>query len=160
MGPKSNTAAEAQVVVVSASHAPLVSRGRFSSRQGYGVAEYLDNSNNETFVCVLIEDIVAVENLDAIVSVDNIDVFLVAPSYLAQSMGHLGDVEHPEVQAVIDRSIQRIVDAGRIPGNVGRPASVASYIQKGVRFFHANLNDVISNGAALHTEECKKGFGP
>jgi hypothetical protein len=36
---------------------------------------------------------------------------------------------------------------------------VASYIQKGVRFFNANLNEWISNGAALYTDEVKKGVG-
>jgi 4-hydroxy-2-oxoheptanedioate aldolase len=156
--PHINTREEAELVVDSAKYAPLGSRGMFSTRQGYGVGDYLEHANNETFVCVLIEDIVAVENLDEIVSVDNIDVFLVAPSDLAQSMGHLGDVEHPEVQAVIDRSIQRIVDAGRIPGHVGRTASVASYIQKGVRFFNANLNEWLTNGAAIYTDEVKKGL--
>jgi 4-hydroxy-2-oxoheptanedioate aldolase len=155
--PHVNTREEAELVVDSAKYAPLGSRGMFSTRQGYGVGDYLDHANNETFVCVLIEDIVAVENLDEIVSVDNIDVFLVAPSDLSQSMGHLGHAEHPEVQAVIDRSIQRILDAGRIPGHVGRTASVARYIQKGVRFFNANLNEWVTNGAAIYTDEVKKG---
>jgi len=58
---------------------------------------------------------------------------------------------------VIDRSIQRIADAGRIPGHVGRTANVASYIRKGVRFFNANLNEWLTNGAAMYTDEVKKG---
>jgi len=46
---------------------------------------------------VLIEDIVAVNNLPEILSVDHIDVFSVAPGDLAQSMGYLGQMSHPEV---------------------------------------------------------------
>ena len=156
--PHINTREEAELVVDSAKYAPIGTRGMFGTRQGYGVADYLDHANDETFVCVLIEDIVAVENLDDILKVDHIDAFLVAPSDLAQSMGHLGHVEHSEVQAVIDRSIQRIVDAGRVPGHVGRIDSVASYIKKGVRFFNANLNEWITNGAAIYTDEVKKGL--
>ena len=156
--PHINTREEAELVVDAAKYVPIGSRGMFSTRQGYSVNDYLERANDETFVCVLIEDIVAVENLDDILKVDNIDVFLVAPSDLAQSMGHLGDIEHPEVQAVIDRSIERILDAGRMPGHVGRTASIASYIQKGGRFFNANLNEWVTNGAAIYTDEVKKGI--
>ena len=43
-------------------------------------------------------------------------------------------------------------------GHVGRTASVASYIQKGVRCFNANLDEWITNGAAIYTDEVKKGL--
>ena len=49
-------------------------------------------ANAETMVVVLIEDIVAVRNLDEILEVDHIDVFHVAFADLAQSMGYLHDL--------------------------------------------------------------------
>ena len=45
--------------------------------QGLGVKNYFNNANNETMVIVLIEDVIAIENLDEILKVDDIDVFLI-----------------------------------------------------------------------------------
>ena len=73
--PHVNTKAEAQNVVDGAKFAPIGHRGMFTSRQGYGVDNYFDVANSQTLVIVLIEDIVAVNNLDEILTVDHIDVF-------------------------------------------------------------------------------------
>ena len=73
--PHVNTKAEAQNVVDGAKFAPIGHRGMFTSRQGYGVDNYFDVANAQTLVIVLIEDIVAVNNLDEILTVDHIDVF-------------------------------------------------------------------------------------
>src|SRR6266542_5735729 len=73
--PHVNTRAEAQAAVESAKFAPLGKRGMFTSRQGFGVDDYLKTANDQSLVIVLIEDIVAVGNLDEILSVDHIDAF-------------------------------------------------------------------------------------
>src|SRR4030095_13649624 len=111
--PHVNTRAEAQAVVEAAKFAPVGKRGMYTSRQGFGVDEYLKTANDQSALMVLIEDIVAVNNLDDIVKVDHIDVFFVAPSDLATSMGHIGNVGHPDVQKTIDAAIGRIVAGGR-----------------------------------------------
>ena len=111
--PHVNTKAEAQNVVDGAKFAPIGHRGMFTSRQGYGVDDYFDVANSQTLVIVLIEDIVAVNNLDEILTVDNIDVFFVAPSDLATSMGLIGNLTHPDVQGTIDSALARIQAAGR-----------------------------------------------
>jgi len=68
---------------------------------------------------VLIEDIKAVNNLDEILAVDHIDVYHVAPSDLAQSMGHIGDDQHPDVQRTINESIAKIIAAGKTANDLG-----------------------------------------
>ena len=85
--PHVNTKAEAQNVVDGAKFAPTGHRGMFTSRQGYGVDDYFDVANLQTLVVVLIEDIVAVNNLGDILTVDHIDVFFVAPSELSDFYG-------------------------------------------------------------------------
>ena len=67
----------------------------YESRQAYGLdsQQYFRSANRETLVVVMIEDILAVENLPEILAVDDIDVFFVAPSDLAQSMGLIGQIE-------------------------------------------------------------------
>ena len=60
-----------------------------TSRQGYGVNDYFLKANDESLLIVLIEDIIAVENLDEILKVEHIDVFFVAPNDLASTMGYI-----------------------------------------------------------------------
>ena len=75
--PHVNTKKEAQNVVDGTKFAPIGHRGMFTSRQGYGVDNYFEVANSQTMVVVLIEDIVAIDNLDEILTVDHIDVFFV-----------------------------------------------------------------------------------
>jgi 4-hydroxy-2-oxoheptanedioate aldolase len=114
--PHVNSRDEAEAVVAAAKFAPLGKRGMFTSRQGFGVSDYLQVANDQSLLIVLIEDIVAIRNLTDIVKVDHIDVFFVAPSDLATSMGHIGNIGHPDVQQTIDGAIRTIVQAGRTAG--------------------------------------------
>ncbi len=144
--PHVDTVEEAEITVDGAKFAPVGHRGMFGSRQGFGVPDYLQRANDETMIVVLIEDIRAVNNLDDILKVDHIDVFHVAPSDLAQSMGHIGDDGHPEVQETIDQSIARIIAAGRTAGTTVSVANVGRYVRSGVRFFYTHLNSWILSG--------------
>ena len=154
--PHVNTAAEAQAVVEAGKFAPLGKRGMFTSRQGFGVGDYLKAANDESLLIVLIEDIAAVHRLDEILKVDHIDVFFVAPSDLATSMGHIGDFGHPDVQRTIDGAIAKVVQAGRMAGTLVNLANVERYTRMGVRcimtsFFpwiQAGAKDVMERAAA------------
>ena len=132
--PHVDTVEDARLVVEAGRFAPLGKRGNYTSRQGIGVEDYSAKANNQVLLVVLIEDIVAIENLDEILSVDGIDVFFVAPGDLAQSMGYFGDMAHPEVQNMVDLTIGRIVSSGRVAGALVTDNSVESYIKKGARF--------------------------
>jgi 4-hydroxy-2-oxoheptanedioate aldolase len=65
--------------------------------------------------------------------VDHIDVFFVAPSDLAQTMGHIGNHTHPEVQATIDQALAQIVAAGKVAGTLVNDDNVERYVTAGVR---------------------------
>jgi 4-hydroxy-2-oxoheptanedioate aldolase len=154
--PHVNTRAEAEAVVQAGKFAPLGKRGMFTSRQGFGVDDYLKTANDQSLLIVLIEDIVAVRSLDEILKVDHIDVFFVAPSDLATSMGHIGNMTHPDVQQTLDSAIKKIVGAGRVAGTLVNPANVERYTKLGVRavmtsFFpwiQAGVKDLIERAAA------------
>ena len=153
--PHVNTKEEAQNLVESGKFAPVGRRGMFTSRQGYVVSNYFDLANNETLLIVLLEDITAVGNLDPILMVDHIDVFFVAPSDFAASMGHIGNVAHPEVQAKIDDALTRIVKAGRIAGALAMTPNVRRYAEMGVQFFFTLPMPWIAIGAQKFMEEAK-----
>ena len=145
--PHVNTADEARAVVEAAKFSPIGSRGSYTSRQGYGVEDYASRANDETLVIVLIEDIVAVDNLPEILAVDHIDVFFVAPGDLSQSMGHLGQARHPEVIATVDRAISQITGAGRTAGTVVSDGTVEGYMSNGVRFLYTGWPAWLAAGA-------------
>jgi 4-hydroxy-2-oxoheptanedioate aldolase len=145
--PHVNTKAEAQNVVDAAKFAPIGKRGMFTSRQGYGVPDYLKVANDNTLLIVLIEDIAAVNNLDEILTVDHIDVFFVAPSDLASSMGHIGNAGHKDVQDVLDGAIKKIVAAGKTAGTLAVDGNVEHYAQLGVKCFMTGIQPWIEAGA-------------
>ncbi len=146
--PHVNTKEEAQNVVAGGKFAPIGQRGMFLSRQGLGVQDYFKVANDETVLVILIEDIIAINNLDEILTVDNIDVFFVAPSDLAASMGHIGDFNNPKVKKIMFDAIARINDAGCVAGTIGNNENVAEFISAGVRFLYSPMGSWIASGAA------------
>lgn len=145
--PHVDTVDEAKLVVESTKYAPIGRRGMYGPRQSFGVADYLQKANDQTMTIVLIEDIKAVNNLDEILAVDHIDVYHVAPSDLAQSMGHIGDDGNPEVQRTIDEAIAKIIAAGKTAGTTVGAHNVAKFRDRGVKFFYTSLNGWITSGA-------------
>jgi 4-hydroxy-2-oxoheptanedioate aldolase len=155
--PHVNTRAEAEAAVAAAKFAPVGRRGMFTSRQGYGVSDYLNMANDQSLLIVLIEDIAAIRNLDEIVKVTHIDVFFVAPSDLATSMGQIGNTGHPEVQQTIDRALAKIVQAGRVAGTLVNAATVERYTRMGVRAAMTGFFPWIQAGAANLVERAEAG---
>ena len=151
--PHVNTADEARAIVDAAKFGPIGHRGSYTSRQGIGVTDnYTNKANDETLVVILIEDIIAVNNLSEILQVDHIDVFFLAPGDLCQSMGYTGQPNHPEVEATVSGAIEQIIRAGRVAGALGNEASVEGRIKQGVRFILTSWPGWVSDGARGYLE--------
>ncbi|MBT3942686.1 MAG: hypothetical protein HOF43_08235 [Chloroflexi bacterium] len=144
--PHVDTREDAETVVRAAKFSPLGKRGMYGSRQGLGDPEFFTKANDETLIVVFIEDVIALDNLDEILKVDHIDVFLVGPGDMSQSMGHLGEPFHPEVTRALEDAVKQIVSAGRIPGTVGNHSNVARYMELGARFFLTSPLEWIDTG--------------
>jgi 4-hydroxy-2-oxoheptanedioate aldolase len=145
--PHVNTKDEAFRVVDAAKFAPIGHRGVAGGRQGYGVADYLPKANDETIVVVMVEDVVGIRNLADILSVDNVDVFVIARGDLAHSMGYLGQSHHPEVEAVYDKAVRQIVASGRTAGVQVTDSDVDKYIDMGVRYLSIHWSNWVKAGA-------------
>ncbi len=150
--PHVSTRDTAERVVQAAKYAPIGQRGMYGGRQAYGATDYFKNANDETLVVILIEEQRALDNLAEILTVDHIDVFFVAPSDLAQTMGHIGNHTHPDVQAAIDKAIAQIVAAGRTPGTLVHDGNVEKYIAAGARFFLTPWTNWVAQGAKAYQE--------
>ena len=155
--PHVNTRAEAEAVVAAGKFAPLGKRGMFTSRLGFGVSDYFHTANDHTLLIVLIEDIAGIRNLDEILKVDAIDVFFVAPSDLATSMGHIGTTGHPDVQQTIDAALAKIVQAGRGAGTLVNAGNVERYTRMGVRAVMTSFFPWIQAGAKDLMERAAAG---
>ena len=154
--PHIDTKLQAEEVVKAAKFYPLGARGNYTSRQGIGVENFAQKANDETMIVVLIEDILAVNNLKEILEVDHIDVFYVAPGDLAQSMGLLGQPNHPEVLKTVDKALTQIQDAGRVAGTLVNDDSVESYLEKGVKFVTTAIAPWLEKGAKDFLVRCNK----
>lgn len=152
--PHIDTGDDATKFVEAAKFAPLGRRGLFTSRQGYGVADYLKTANDHTLLIALIEDIKAVENLSEILKVDHIDVFFVAPSDLAASMGLIGQLDHPDVTRVREEALKQIIASGRIAGTtlMGNQGGT-HWAGMGVRMFATSIQPWLTQGMAALARE-------
>ena len=144
--PHVKTKEDAELVIRASKFAPIGQRGMFTSRQGIGVENYFKEANDETFVLVFIEDLIALDNLDEILEVDNIDVFFVGPGDLSQELGHIGEQTHPEVQKVVQDTITKITAKGRTAGTVASLSNYEWAMKTGARFFLSGALDWIYSG--------------
>lgn len=80
------------------------------------IKDYAKRAHRELCVLVQVETREGLNNLDAIASVEGIDGVFIGPADLAAGLGHLGDMNHPEVQSAIDSAIKRIRALDKAPG--------------------------------------------
>ncbi len=67
------------------------------------LAEYFRRANAETFIAIQIEHIDAVNEVEQIAALPQIDVLFIGPADLSQSMGIPGEWEHPRLWEAIER---------------------------------------------------------
>ncbi|WP_196801068.1 HpcH/HpaI aldolase/citrate lyase family protein [Thioalkalivibrio sp. ALE28] len=104
--PNINNAHQAREVVRAARFSPQGDRGvcRFVRAAGYGAKDRVSyfNDSNEAIVVLQVEGMEGVRNLDSILGVEGFDVLFVGPYDLSQSIGRIGEVDSPEVVALIE----------------------------------------------------------
>jgi 2-keto-3-deoxy-L-rhamnonate aldolase RhmA len=104
--PMVNSAQEAKQVVDAVKYPPFGRRGVGLARaQGYGTtfAKYRDWQEEGSIVIVQVEHILAVENLEAILSVQGVDGFIVGPYDLSASLGTPGDFSNPRMTQALGK---------------------------------------------------------
>nr|WP_325212609.1 aldolase/citrate lyase family protein [uncultured Oscillibacter sp.] len=116
MVPQIDTAGQARAAVSAAKFSPLGTRGtnRFVRSAGFGAvpsSEYFSKAQ-DTVLILQVEGQKAVENLDEILDVPGVDVVFVGPYDLSSSLGHVGEIDHPEVTACIKGIIAKGKEKG------------------------------------------------
>lgn len=97
--------------------------------------DYLRRANDQAYTIVQLETPEAIERLTEIAAVDDVDALFVGPGDLSAAMGHIGNIAHPEVQALIAKAAKDCKAAGKPVGIVGpNPAMVGQFIEYGYSF--------------------------
>lgn len=108
------------------------------------VADYARRAEEELCLLVQIETREGLDNLDAIARVDGIDGIFIGPADLAAGLGHLGEQQHPQVQAAIQDAIKRIRALGKPAGILATDeASTRRYIEWGTTFTAVGLDAMV-----------------
>ncbi|TXC65560.1 2,4-dihydroxyhept-2-ene-1,7-dioic acid aldolase [Piscinibacter aquaticus] len=136
--PMVNTREEAQRFVAYTSYAPKGTRSFGPVRALlYGGADYPTHANDTIVRFAMIETAQALDNLDAILSVEGLDAIYIGPSDLSLALGckpTFDDVE-PKVAQAIDHILARAQAHGVKAGiHNGRPDVARARIAKGFRF--------------------------
>lgn len=136
--PMINTPDDARKFVSWTNYAPKGSRSNGPIRALlYGGADYQANANDTLVRFAMIETAQALDNLDAILSVEGIDAVYIGPSDLSLALGCrpvFDDVDPPVAQAM-DHILERAKAHGVVAGvHNGRPDVALARIAKGFRF--------------------------
>ena len=159
--PHVNTAADAREVLAAVKYHPVGKRGlaagtRSAVYDSIGtLADYVKAANESTLIAIQLEDKEAIDNIDELLKVDDIDVFFIGPSDLSQSMGYPGNPKAPPVAAAIESSFRKMVAARRTPGTPATAENVRETIDKGVRYIYTHLPRLLSSSAKAYLKNAR-----
>lgn len=143
--PMLNTKADAEAVVKSVRYRPEGQRGLAGVRaNNWGItgpqSDYIKVANEENLVVTQIETMDAVKNLDEILTIPGIDVVFIGPNDLSVAMGYPAQVNHPEVQKMIEGLVKKILAAGKAAGTVAYDFDTLRKCQeRGFQFITYNI---------------------
>ncbi|NNV10088.1 2-dehydro-3-deoxyglucarate aldolase, partial [Geobacillus sp. MMMUD3] len=123
------------------------------------VPDYLGRSDELVSLTVQIESVTAVENAEAIASVEGIDAVFVGPSDLAASMGLLGQQTHERVTAAVLETFDAVRAAGKPVGvNAFDPVQARRYLVAGASFVLVGADvGLLANGSRAWAKEWASG---
>jgi 4-hydroxy-2-oxoheptanedioate aldolase len=135
MFPFIQTRAEAAAAVSYTRYPPHGVRGVAAVHRGsrFGRAsDYFKTASDEIAVVIQLETPDAVERLAEIAAVPGVDSLFLGPGDLSAAMGHIGEIGHPEVQAMVERAAKLAHAAGKPIGIVaGNPEMLGRFMSYG-----------------------------
>ena len=159
-----NNALTAQAVVDAVKYPPQGRRGvGFARDNGYGIhlMQKLKDANDHSFICVQIEHIDGMRQLDEILNVHGIDAAFLGPYDLSNSMGNPGDFNHPEFQEACSRFLKCCQAHDVIPGIhviQPNPDEVLKRMNQGYRMIAYSLDiTLLTNSLSEGLKRIKKG---
>ena len=151
--PMIDTAEQAAAVVSAVKYPPEGRRGLGTSMaraaQWNAAPGYLKHANEEICVIVQAETVTAIDNLEAIANTPGVDGVFFGPSDLSASMGHAGNVSHPEVVEAISSGLRTVRAAGKHAGLLCLDEfQVPHYVDCGANFVGIGVDTLLLGNSA------------
>ena len=156
-----NSGADAERAVRSVTYSPRGIRGLAGSRASeWGLREsigaYVERANRELLVVIQVETQDAVDAIDDYLKVDGIDVLFLGPTDLSQSLGHPGQLDHPDVLGAMDRVADAVVGSGKTLGiYAGSVDMTKRWLDRGARYFTTSLEPFLRDGMRAHLRDVR-----
>jgi 2-dehydro-3-deoxyglucarate aldolase len=137
---------DADTMTAAVRYPPHGNRGTSLSRAldyGRNFDSYISNHNDEVFVAVMLEHVLAAERADEILARPGIDAAFIGPYDLSASMGIAGQLDHPDVLAAEQKILAACRRQGIAPGyHVVPPeaARIHERVDNGYRFIGCSLD--------------------
>jgi len=149
--PMINSGVEAQVAAHAAKYHPMGTRGLATTRAAqfgqilpFSIAGHVESSNAETLVIAQVETPASIRNLSAILQVPEIDVIFIGPNDLSLSLGHPGEMQHPDVQQAFDTIISAVTKTDKALGVlVPNVEAALEWQRKGVRYIMVVMEAIL-----------------
>ena len=74
--------------------------------------EHLEQSNREITLAVMVEDLPALAEIDAIAATEGVDIVAVGPSDMSRALGVSGTPDHPKLVDVVHRVAEAVQKGG------------------------------------------------
>lgn len=163
--PMVNTAEQAKAVADACRYPPIGRRGLAGVRAAeWGLTgplgEYTRTANREVLCAVQVETIQAMENVQEILAVPEVDMVFVGPTDMSSALGHPGEPTHPEVMRVLESLGKAVRAGGKHAGTIANSAGAARTLGGwGYNFFATGVGTMFVNGARAYITEARKAMG-
>lgn len=141
MLPRVRELAEVREVVAAIKFPPQGRRGfdGIQAEADFGrtpAPDYMADANAQNYLLVQIEEPEIIPHIDAVAATPGVDILFVGPSDLSLGFGKIGELESPDIQAVIATVGESCRRHGKIAGIPCLPEKVPQYQKLGFRLFN------------------------
>ena len=119
------------------------------------VSEIVKSANEETLIITQIESKEAIDDLDSLLSVEGVDVALIGPNDLSQSLGVPGQTDHPKEIKYISKMAKICKEHNIVSGiHLGSVEALKRWIEEGMKFIvvSSDVNMIVDTGIRLVKE--------
>lgn len=165
--PHVRSAAEARAMVELVKFPPLGQRSAGGPLSQYGyrsfpMKETYAAMNDATSLVVMLETAAALENVEAIIATEGVDMLLVGSNDLCAELGITGQYDHPKLRDAFARCIQAASKAGKhvgIGGLASRDDLMTQFVRMGARYVSTGTDLSFLIGACAQRASFVKGIG-
>ncbi len=164
--PHVRSAAEAKAMVDLVKFPPIGHRsagGALSQYQyrSFPITETNAAMNDATTLCVMIETVAALENVDEIAATEGVDLLLIGSNDLCGEMGITGQYDHPRLKEAFARCIAAARKHGKhvgVGGVASRDDLMTQFVQMGARYVSTGTDMAFLMAACRQRADFIKGI--